>query len=234
MNMFTRPTIYLTGSALYEPSRWDIEQTQGTIAVSDTTVRTLGRYFLDSTDSITADLLIDTNYGATTGSTITFDTHNLFTYSTDDLYFQRLPGSRRGQLRSQHTHQIPRNHRGATARAAKVSFDRVTPEEIRALQLLRGLISTAEFRRYLKSGFVRVTGSSGLTYQVHRNDHTIHVWEAHQVVARLCLYLDPKFPPTDGVVSLMLTAQYDEPALWRRANVRWKKDASVAAGLRAA
>lgn len=234
--MLTSPTIYQTGSALYEPCRWNIEQTTGSLLLSDTTVSVVSHGLSGATDSITGDLLFDTATASSTAQTITLDCGNLYPHGVGNLYVQQFLSVRRNRLRlrSQHTHQSPLNHRGATARAAKVSFDRVTPEEVRALHLLKGLVGTSEFRRYLKSGFVRVDAPSGLTYQVHRNDHTIHVWDRHEVVARLCLYLDPKFPPTDGVVSLMLTAQYDEPALWRRANVRWKKDATIAAEMLAA
>ncbi len=127
---------------------------------------------------------------------------------------------RRAKIREQWqpTHAI-RNHRNGPARANNVSFADAPENEVVALRLLRGLVDDREFRRYLKYGFIRVQGASGLTYQIQRSNHIIEVWRGHQEIARLCLYLSSQFPPTDGVVAMMLMVEHDEMEIWQKANV---------------
>jgi len=110
------------------------------------------------------------------------------------------------------------NHRGAAPRAVNVDFSRATPEELAALQLLRQLVGPNEFRRYLRYGFVMVTGKSGLRYQIKRQKHIVDVWRGGEQVGGLCVYLKGRFPPTDDVITRMLMAEQDELQLWKNGN----------------
>jgi hypothetical protein len=110
------------------------------------------------------------------------------------------------------------NHRGNILRAAWSDFGNVDPPEVRAMQLLRKLIGQDEFRRYLKYGFVMVRGASGLRYQIGRGQHSIRVWGRTAQVDSLCCYLAGRFPPTDCVITRMLSAESDELTLWRNGN----------------
>lgn len=117
------------------------------------------------------------------------------------------------------------NHRGQPARSAEKGqlWSRATPEELTALQLLRQMVSSEEFRRYLKHAFVNVKGPSGLIYQISRSE-LIKVWDNGELVCTLCVHLKDWYdkPPTDQVIAKLLIAEMDEPDLWKRANVNWR------------
>ena len=123
------------------------------------------------------------------------------------------------------------NHKGKPVRSLHkaTQFDDANPAEILALQLLRRMIPSDDFRHYLRHGFVSVQGDSGLIYQVCRQE-TIKVWDQGELVASLCVHLnlegqaDGKFrsaPPTDHVVAKMLIIQHDEDDIWERSNATW-------------
>lgn len=123
---------------------------------------------------------------------------------------------------------VRRNHRGMQPRAVRVDFSTATPEEITALQLLRGLVGQDEFRRYLKYGFVMVRGASGLRYQIKRSRHVIDVWNERGRVDGICVYLQGQYPPTDDTITRMLMAERDELELWRRGNSTLGRKATLA------
>jgi hypothetical protein len=101
-------------------------------------------------------------------------------------------------------------------------FDDAKPEELVALQLLKSMVKSDVFRKYLKYGFVTVQGSSGLTYQIQRKSHFIKVWNMGKLLCTLCVYIqDQSIPPTDDVVAKMLICECDEIDIWRRANINW-------------
>ena len=120
--------------------------------------------------------------------------------------------------------ELPKsNHRGRPLRSAHKGrqFDNAAPEELVALQLLRSMVGSDEFRKYLKHGFVSVRGTSGLVYQIGRSEH-VRVWDGDTRIASLCVHLKvPGAPPTDEVVAKLLMAELDEPNLWRRSNKTW-------------
>lgn len=99
-------------------------------------------------------------------------------------------------------------------------FRNTKQNEMLALQLLRSMVPSDVFRKYLKYGFVTVRGPSGLVYQIQRKSHFIKVWQQGQLLAELCVYLqDNTIPPTDEVIAKMIIAECDEPDIWNRANV---------------
>lgn len=145
------------------------------------------------------------------------------TFNTSDLYYQPF---RRTRTRGRSV--VRRNHHGLQPRAVNVDFSTATPEEITALQLLRGLVGQEEFRRYLKYGFVMVRGASGLRYQITRGRHVINVWNERGRVDGICVYLQGRFPPTDDTITRMLMAERDELELWRRGNSNVGRSATLA------
>jgi hypothetical protein len=117
---------------------------------------------------------------------------------------------RRSQLRRQHRHV--RRLRG------NPSFvDTLSPAEVKALQLLRSLVTPENFRRYLKYGFVIVKGMSGLTYNVYRRKNAV-VFDGQNQVASLCVHLSGNKVPTDEVIAKILMCECDEHEIWRRSN----------------
>ena len=121
-----------------------------------------------------------------------------------------------------HIEVIERNQHGAVPRALQnhADFTTVTRPEIKALQLLKKMLSAEDFKRYLRYGFVVVRGASGLEYQIVRGAWHLKVWNRGKKVAELCVGLKGAMPPTDSVIARMVLAQYDEPDLWRRSNLR--------------
>lgn len=96
------------------------------------------------------------------------------------------------------------------------------PEQM-ALETLRESLTEDEYRRYLKTGFLNVTGRSGRTYQIPRGSgyspHVV-VWERGKKVADICIYLkDDLTPPTDRVIAFKAIIEADEQELWQRGNV---------------
>ncbi len=102
---------------------------------------------------------------------------------------------------------------------ARPDFSGAKENEIVALGLLRSMIGSDAFRRYLRDGFIMVEGKSGKRYQVRRSHHLIGVWDNRgRQLGSLCVYIsDQKIPPTDEVVAKMLIIECDEPDIWRRA-----------------
>jgi hypothetical protein len=100
-------------------------------------------------------------------------------------------------------------------------FGNVAQNEIVALQLLKSMVSTDRWRKYLKHGFVDVVGRSGLVYQITRGKSHVRVFRQGERLAELCVVLKNRhaMPPTDEVITRMLIAESDESDLWRRANV---------------
>jgi hypothetical protein len=120
--------------------------------------------------------------------------------------------------REQKKAQIKRQLRTAPRLRGNPSFsDSLNPAEVKALQLLKSLVSPENFRRYLKYGFVTVEGMSGLLYNVYRRRNTI-VFDDNIQVASLCVHLRGKQPPTDEVIAKVLMCECDEAAIWKRSN----------------
>lgn len=129
--------------------------------------------------------------------------------------------SKREKLRRRIREQMERTDlRGLRANHPRANFSNVRENEINALHLLRSMVDPAVFRKYLRYGFVTVRASSGLVYQIQRNNQHMKVWDRGQVVCELCVSL-PGVPATDEVIAKMLMAECDEIEVWNRANVYW-------------
>ena len=95
------------------------------------------------------------------------------------------------------------------------------PEEQKARNTLRDMISEQEWRRYVTNAFLMVRGSSGRWYQVFADQRHTQVFERGKNIAGLCIHSDRTCPPSDHVINLKLLVEFDEPALWAGANVTW-------------
>jgi hypothetical protein len=97
-----------------------------------------------------------------------------------------------------------------------------------ALETLRELISEEEYRRYLKYGFVIITGASGDQYQIFRDRSHTKVWRKGQLVEEVCLRLsDDKIPSTDKVLTLKTMIEADEEQEFLKAGNRYRMKVRV-------
>lgn len=132
----------------------------------------------------------------------------------------------RQKMRQQITGGIPLNHRRAQCRATHrpADFSQVSPSEVVALRLLRGMLSEEEWKRYLRYGFIIVRGDSGLVYQIVRNQSHVRVYRGGKKVAELCIYVNG-VPPTDQVIGKKVMVECCEKEIWHKANIhgqsRW-------------
>jgi hypothetical protein len=103
----------------------------------------------------------------------------------------------------------------------------LSPAERTAMETLREVISEAEFRKYMRYGFVLVKGKSGDTFQVFRNRSHTKIWRNGQVVEEVCVRIqDSKVPPTDNVIAFRSIIQSDEEAFRKLGNVYKMKKAA--------
>lgn len=96
----------------------------------------------------------------------------------------------------------------------------IDPQENQALETLRDMVTEKAFRRYLKDGFLVVTGKSGYNYQIDRNkSHTI-IWNKGTLIGEVCIRIkDPiKVPPTDNVIAFKTMIEADEEDFKKQGN----------------
>lgn len=172
-----------------------------------------------ATGTTTGNIIIRAGTTTNAANTITF---NVGEFATNDVWvYNGEEIVQKNGRRYKPPRQIL-NHRGEPARAADKGtlWSSVQPEELVALQLLRKMVEPEAFKKYLKHGFVSVTGPSGLVYQIKRGHDHIKVWDDGDHVASLCVHLKDWCgkPPTDEVVAKMVIAECDEPDLWKRSN----------------
>ena len=92
--------------------------------------------------------------------------------------------------------------------------------ELKALALLKKMILPADFRRYLKNGFLIVQGQSGIQYKITRSSHMVYASFCGKRLASLCIYVpDSNIPKTDEVITRLVMIQCHEESLWKGANV---------------
>lgn len=86
-----------------------------------------------------------------------------------------------------------------------------------AIDTLREMITEAEFRKYMKYGFILVRGQSGKVYQVFRNKAHSVVWKKGQAIEEVCVRIkDKKIPPTDNVIALKILIEACEEAEFKK------------------
>lgn len=106
-----------------------------------------------------------------------------------------------------------------TVRTGSKCIDRnVTPAEQKARNTLRDLITEAEWRRYLTSGFIMVKGHSGYWYQVFANRQNLKVYKDNKLTHTLCIHSDSNVCNTDHVINMKVLIDLDEAQIWAGAN----------------
>lgn len=99
-----------------------------------------------------------------------------------------------------------------------------------ALNTLREMVTEAEFRKYLKYGFLLVKGASGDVYQIWRMKHHINVWSCGRMIREVCVYIrDESIPLTDKVVAFKTIIEADEQSFLKMGNVYNMEDRRRAA-----
>jgi hypothetical protein len=96
------------------------------------------------------------------------------------------------------------------------------PENERiALETLREGVSEDNYFKYLKYGFVLVTGKSGSIYQVFRNKSHTKVWRGGKLIEEICVRIrqDQQVPLTDNVIAFKAMIEADEEEFRKLGNV---------------
>lgn len=89
-----------------------------------------------------------------------------------------------------------------------------------AMQTLRDMISESDYRKYLKYGFISVTGASGKIYQIFRDNWHTKVFFEGTLVEEICVRItDKKIPPTDNVIAFKTIIETDEESFAAMGNV---------------
>lgn len=90
----------------------------------------------------------------------------------------------------------------------------ISPQEQKARDCLRDMISESEWRRYVTNGFIMVKGTRGF-YQIFQNtSERIRFYKDNKHIHNLCIHTDASCPPTDHVVNIKIMVECNEDALW--------------------
>lgn len=99
-------------------------------------------------------------------------------------------------------------------------LDDTTKEEDRAIETLREMITEAEFRKFVKYGFILVRGQSGDVYQIFRRQTHIKVWRNGQIIEEVCVSIeDRNVPVTDNLIAFKVMIETDENEFKRLGNI---------------
>jgi len=89
-----------------------------------------------------------------------------------------------------------------------------------AIETLREMITEAEFRRFLKDGFILVKGNSGKVYQVFRSSYHTIVWHKGKIIEEVCVRIkDKNIPLTDNLIAFKTLIEVDEEEFKKLGNV---------------
>lgn len=102
---------------------------------------------------------------------------------------------------------------------AKPLKSNVSPQELKARDTLRDLLTEAEWRRYVTNQFLMVKGRKGYWYQIFASQERVRVYKDGKFVNQICIHTDKACPPTDHVINLKILVEFDEDSLWRDGNV---------------
>lgn len=102
----------------------------------------------------------------------------------------------------------------------------VTPQELKARDTLRDMISEAEWRRYATNGFLMVKGSKDFSkgaaywYQIFADrSRRVRVYQNGKALKDICIHSDQVCPPSDHVINMKVLVEIDEQAVWSGGNV---------------
>jgi hypothetical protein len=96
-----------------------------------------------------------------------------------------------------------------------------------AMRTLRDMISEADFRKYMKYGFISVKAKSGKIYQIFRNRLHTKVYLQGELVEEICVMMKgSNIPPTDKIIAFKTIIETDENAFKKMGNVYPMKKAA--------
>jgi hypothetical protein len=89
----------------------------------------------------------------------------------------------------------------------------------RSVELLCSFVDKEHRRQVMRGGRIHVKAPSGLTYTLPGLDGSI-VWVRREgkLLGYLCVASGKELPWADNILALLLTARYDEGALWVAGN----------------
>lgn len=109
------------------------------------------------------------------------------------------------------------------SRNFEIEAHRTSPAEAKARMLLRDIIGEEAYGEYLRCGFVKVVGPSGLQYCIRGGHNMMEVRDPRrpQVVReRVCVvFKNSDLPHTDSVIMRILLVQNDEFGMRAVANI---------------
>lgn len=96
-----------------------------------------------------------------------------------------------------------------------------SPQEKKALETLREMITEKEFRKYLKEGFLLVKSVSGKIYQIFKDKAHTKVWLMGELIEEVCVRISREInaPPTDNVIAFKQMIETDEEEFRKCGNV---------------
>jgi len=107
-------------------------------------------------------------------------------------------------------------------------INKFSPQEIKARETLRDMISERDWRRYVTNGFLIVKGNLGHWYQIFNTcNERIRVYNKGKLFAKICIHTDEKCPPTDHILNMWTLIKLDENSLWGKlGNIYYEKETS--------
>lgn len=183
-----------------EPNNIYVGTTGGTVTLTGNIIVNDGNWVKIDTDS--------------TGFTYTVAGDGITLKPSKDFLKENI----RRQIRSNILSKISSRHVSLT--------NKVSPEEIRARETLRDMLSEKEWRRYITNGFVMVKGKSNKWYQIFNDQRFIQVYEKGKNTHSICIHTEGGCPPTDHILNMMLMINLDENNIWISGNVTDKGDKS--------
>lgn len=104
-----------------------------------------------------------------------------------------------------------------------------TEAQLRATELLREVLSAAEYRHLEQFGYLMVPspGVPERTYRIPSRPGMVAVYQSGKLVEKLCLQPIERLPAADVVLMLKLMIEANEEKYLRTANVQVAEDAVV-------
>jgi hypothetical protein len=107
---------------------------------------------------------------------------------------------------------------------------RYTPQEQKARDSLRDMLTEEEWRRYVTNGFIMVRGGSGYWYQIFADNSRLQVYKNNKKTHTVCIHTDKTCPPSDHVINMKVLIEIDEASLWANSNVTSLSEIRISLG----
>jgi hypothetical protein len=182
--------------AIYSLSSWN-------------TATMLNRYNYIGTDFGSDNFSVGVKWGVNyrceySNTPLTVDNNGLYQYIYNDnspYAFFDATAQKRNRIKSKLTIIIK-------SRAQELCT--IPDNEWVAMQTLREMITEADYRKYIKDGFITIRGQSGKIYQIFRNKSHTKVYFKGELIEEICVRLKSNAPPTDSVIAFKTMIEVDE------------------------